>query len=57
MACRAPRSIVSAATVLMTTDPAKLAQFPKAAEASPELWMLTGVVVGQPPFWAAVSDG
>jgi hypothetical protein len=48
---------VPAATVLMTTDPAKLAQFPKAAEASPELWMLTGVVVGQPSFWAAVSDG
>jgi len=53
IACRAPRSIVPAATVLMTMEPSKMAQFAKALVASPELWMLTGVVVGQLPVRAA----
>jgi hypothetical protein len=43
-----------AATLLMTTEPPKMAQLPKAAVASPELWMVTGVVVGQ-LFWAATQ--
>jgi hypothetical protein len=53
MACKAPRSIVPAATVFMTTEPSKMAQFAKLLVASPELWMVTGEVVGQLPVWAA----